>query len=196
MSPLFESIACLDGQLQNLPFHQTRMNTSRALVLNHAEPINLDIPVPQEASEGLWKCRVAYGNKINQIDFSNYTPAHAKSFKLVTAEIAYPHKFADRQELNSLFELRGQADDIIIVVNNKVTDTSYGNLIFSDGQSWVTPRQPLLEGTMRASLLASGQISVSEVTVNGLSRFSHFMMINALNPIDEQRALPIENILP
>jgi 4-amino-4-deoxychorismate lyase len=195
MSPLFESIACLDGQLQNLSFHQTRMNRSRAMVLKHSESINLNLEIPQEAKEGLWKCRVAYGNKIDKVDFSKYIPAHAKTFKLVKAEIAYPHKFEDRQALNALFELRGIADDIIIVVDDLVTDTSYGNLIFSDGQNWVTPRQPLLEGTMRASLLATGQISVREVTVNDLEQFSRFMMINALNPFDEQRALSIENII-
>ena len=195
MSLLFESIACIDGKLQNLAYHEERMSMSRSDVLGLSNEIFLDtIDVPKESMKGLWKCRVSYRETIEEIEFRKYKSAEPRYFRLINSEISYAYKFEDRSELDALFKKRGSSDDIIIVVDGFITDTSYGNLLFKDGNKWITPEQPLLQGTMRASLLDSGRISPEKITVSDLMDFSAFMLINALNPFDENRALPIERI--
>ena len=196
MSLLFESIACRDGQLQNLFYHQKRMNKSRKVLHGYDNLLALDgLSVPDGASKGLWKCRVSYNMNIENVEFSPYTPANPKSFKLVRADITYQHKFEDRFELNELFDQRGDADDIIIVRNNQLTDTSFGNIILKAGCKWLTPTNPLLKGTMRGFLLNQGRIIEEDIAANDLNSFESFMMINALNPLEESRSLPIGNII-
>ena len=75
-----------------------------------------------------------------------------------------------------------------------ITDSSIGNLIFYDGKKWLTPSSPLLKGTMRTKLLEGGKIQSRSIQIEDLSGFESLMMINALNPFDQSRALPIENI--
>jgi 4-amino-4-deoxychorismate lyase len=88
------------------------------------------------------------------------------SLKLVDvcSDFDYHLKFADRSALNSLRELRGDCDEILIVKNGYITDTSYSNVVFTDGQHFVAPSTFLLPGTMRASLLNWGLITEATIT--------------------------------
>ena len=72
-------------------------------------------------------------------------------------------KLRQRGKLNELFAKKGSCDDVIIVRNGLITDSSYANLIFFDGREWITPKVPLLEGTCRARLLASGKIKTGNI---------------------------------
>ena len=196
MSPLFESIACTNRVLDNIQFHEERMNRSRAELFGLNEPISLDrIEIPEFVNSGLWKCRVSYSREIEAVEFNKYSSANPQTFKLIDASIAYPHKFENRGELNTLFSQRQDADEIIIVVDNLITDSSIANLVFYDGKQWFTPAEPLLPGTMRANLLASGVVKEAKISKDDLSRFELFMPINALTPFDANRALPIGNIV-
>ena len=196
MSLLFESIACLDGELQNLSYHQERVNRSRKALFSATDILALDdILIPPFTHHGLWKCRVSYARSLTSINFKKYQPMNPKTFKVVEAEINYPYKTEDRRQLDQLYEQRGKADDVIILVNKQLTDSSYGNLLFFDGKQWVTPAKPLLEGTMRAQLVKSGLVRETSVSRQELNRYDRFMMVNALNPFREERALPISNII-
>ena len=66
---------------------------------------------------------------------------------------------------DKLMELRGDKDDILIIKNGKVTDTSYANVVLSDKEGkCITPNSTyLLHGTRRASLLKSGKIRKAPV---------------------------------
>ena len=67
-------------------------------------------------------------------------------------DICYPYKYTDRDNINRLIELRGDCDDILIIKNGMVTDSSYANVVFRDlNGNWVTPSTFLLPGTIRAS---------------------------------------------
>lgn len=172
MSLLFESIRCHEGNFINLDYHEKRLNRSRQEVLKFYSSITLKtIIVPEEAKKGLWKCRVSYAAKVDKIEFSKYSPANPRAFKLVTADIQYDYKFEDRAAIDTLFARRGTADDIVIVVDGQITDSSYGNLIFKRGEQWLTPIKPLLPGTMRAALLDNGKITPEKITPNDLSLF-------------------------
>lgn len=195
MSLLFESISCLNGVLLNLERHEQRLNASRAALLGAENYLEIsEIMIPIEAISGQWKCRVSYSDEIEEVKFSPYNSLNGKTFRLIESTISYPHKLEDRSNIDSLFHKKESADDIIILKDDLVTDSSYGNLLFYDGERWLTPKMPLLKGIMRAQLIASKSIHEAVISKADIKKYSSFMMINALNPFDSSRALPITNI--
>jgi 4-amino-4-deoxychorismate lyase len=92
-----------------------------------------------------------------------------------------------------LFTQRQNHDDILIVKNGLITDTSYSNVAFFDGQLWFTPHQPLLPGTARARLLHEGCLQEAKITLTDLHRFEKCSLINAMLPLGECR-VAVDNI--
>jgi 4-amino-4-deoxychorismate lyase len=109
--------------------------------------------------------------------------------------IDYHVKFFDRSRLESLYALRGDCDDIIIVKNGLVTDTSMSNLIFLDGARWITPAEPLLAGTCRERLLSEGNITAATIRPKDLDHFIGVKLINAMRDPDEEEMIPIGNVV-
>jgi 4-amino-4-deoxychorismate lyase len=79
-----------------------------------------------------------------------------------------------------LHKQKGNADDVLIIKNNEVTDTSFANVIFFDGNRWVTPKHPLLPGTQRAFLLENGIISEAVIKFSDIPAFQKIRIINAM----------------
>lgn len=195
MCLLIETIACRKGQLQNVYWHEKRLNSSRKELLRVSEPISLQHILPPEfTKKGVWKCRIVYKKEIIGISYEPYTARSVQSLALINSNISYSHKFEDREELDALFEQRGTADDVLICKNNRITDTSIGNVVLFDGSSWVTPSKPLLAGTMRDSLLQKGVLEEVDITKGMLSNYKKIMVINALNPFDPSRAFDISKV--
>ena len=71
-------------------------------------------------------------------------------------KICYSLKLTDRSQINRLLKQKGNYDDILIVKNGFITDTSISNIIFYNGSKWITPAAPLLKGTCRDKLLKEG----------------------------------------
>jgi 4-amino-4-deoxychorismate lyase len=109
--------------------------------------------------------------------------------------IQYEHKFLDRSCLDKLFETT-LADDVLIVKNGLLTDTSFANIVFFDGDRWVTPSTPLLHGTKREYYLEIGRIKEVELTVDDLPRFQKAMLINAMLDLETGPSIEMKNILP
>jgi len=182
MCRLFETIKISDGKPENLYLHNERLNHSRKLLFGKSDQLKLEdyINVPENAKKGLFRCRVIYSDSVISIEYTPYIPAKIKTLKKVYADsLKYDHKFLNRTTLLSLID-KNVADDIVIVRNGLITDTSYANIVFTDGKKWVTPDTPLLKGTMRAFLLSKGIITEERITINDLSRFTHLRMINAM----------------
>ncbi|MGB3588105.1 MAG: aminotransferase class IV, partial [Tunicatimonas sp.] len=95
------------------------------------------------------------------------------------------HKFADRKLINHLFAQRQGCDDILMVKNGLITDTSYSNVALYDGQQWFTPHQPLLPGTARARLLQDGRLQKAKISPSDLAQFKRCSLINAMLPLGE-----------
>lgn len=198
MSRLFETIKCIDGKLFNMEFHQERFEKSCAeyfgidTKLHHLESIE----IPEFAKNGLFRCRVTYSKQIDKIEFIPHQYKKIKSLKLLEDnEIDYRFKFDNRERLNCLFEQRGTCDDIIIVKNGCITDSSYANIIFFDGIRWWTPDSPLLPGTQRSKLLSENKISACRITYKDILKYKKAGLINALNNMEEMPEIEIENIL-
>lgn len=56
--------------------------------------------------------------------------------------IDYTYKSAGREPLNCLFALRGACDDILIVKQGLLTNTSIANIALSDGTHWYAGTSP------------------------------------------------------
>jgi len=197
MSLLFETIRLQDGVLQNLEYHNERLNHSRKSLYKSTDTIDLEqiIQIPASSKKGLVKCRVSYSREIKTIEFELYVPHVVKSLRMIEANtILYNYKYTNRGRINELLTKRERFDEILIIRNGFVTDTSYSNIIFFDGTKWVTPSTPLLHGTMRSYLLKNEIISEMKIKVPDLKQFQKARLINAMNPFDTCKDIKIEKI--
>ena len=81
-----------------------------------------------------------------------------ETFELVeNNDFSYDFKFADRTEFEKM-KKKARAQEIIIVKNGQITDTSFSNLLFLKNQTWYTPKNFLLNGVQRQNLLKQGII--------------------------------------
>ena len=146
---------------------------------------------------GIVKARVVYGEKgIEDLSYSPYAVRHVHSLALMQADtIDYTYKSAGREPLNCLFALRGACDDILIVKQGLLTDTSIANIALSDGTHWYTPAHPLLKGTKRAALLEEGILQEKDIRPEDLPSFSTVRLFNAMIDWGELE-LPVRNIIP
>ena len=143
---------------------------------------------------GIYKCRVVYSDKIIDVTFEKYSRRSVHGLKLVYDDgIDYAYKYEDKNCLLSLRERRGHCDDILIVKNGWITDTSFSNIVFFDGHKWITPASPLLKGTKRAFLLAAGLISEDEIAVADIRLFREAALINAMLELGDT-VFPSQNI--
>ena len=197
MSLLFETIRLQDGVLQNIEYHNSRLNYSRKSLYKSPEEFDLEkiIQVPLTCRQGLYKCRVTYSKEVKSIDFEPYIPHVIKSLRLIEDNtISYDYKYTNRGSLNKLLTKRERFDEIIIVKKGYITDTSYSNIIFFDGIKWVTPSTPLLRGTMRSFLIDNNMISEMEIKVADLKNFKKARLINAMIPFESGKDIKIEKI--
>ncbi len=187
MCRFIETIRVENGRAISLPYHQKRVNES--LLLTGGRNIRLSLAgllgnLPM--AEGIFKARIVYDNagKVLEQSLSPYTPKKVRTLRLVDCDdIDYSLKYADRTMLNALAARAGGADEIIIVRQGQLTDTSYSNIALYDGEQWFTPRNPLLRGTMRQRLLDDGLIQEADIAPADLPRYSKAALINAMMPL-------------
>lgn len=197
MFPLFETICIKNGQLQNQEWHQWRYKNSYLALYgkNPTDNITGNIVIPDEFHKGIYKLRIWY-NKISKvIDYEKYNIKKISAVKLIEDnEINYALKFSNRDQLDDLYKKRKDCDDILIVKNGIITDSSYCNIIFFDGNDWVTPSSPLLNGTARERLLRQKIIKKQEIRINDLEKYTCFKLINAMRDFDIVEESNIKNI--
>ncbi len=197
MCLFIETIKIQNGQIIHPEAHNARMNRTRRdffgirALLRVEDLINPEELPPQQVI----RCTIRYGpNGIEEIRHTPYEKRKINNLGIVhDNEIDYSYKFADREPLVKLKNRRDDCDEIIIVKNGMVSDTSFSNLIFFDGVEYLTPANPLLNGTKRTQLLQEGLIREECITVEDLHTFRHAGMINAMLEMDDYC---IEDILP
>jgi len=197
--PLFESIGVIDGQVQHASWHEKRYIKSYMTYFK-SRPVKTlfeGIDIPNAYQKGKVKLRISYNENEREWSFSNYTFCPIVNLQLVEHNaINYELKLEDRALLSELYQKRGDADDILIVRNGLLTDTSYGNITFRKKGRWFTPDEPLLEGTARARLLAHGKISSTSMNLENYREFEVFKMINALRDFETDSCYSVANIRP
>jgi 4-amino-4-deoxychorismate lyase len=185
---LFETIRILNGELFNLDQHQIRMNKSRLMLFNDSKEISLrnSINSFEYPKTGLFKCRVIYNEEgINSITFEKYVKRNIKNLMLVSGRsIDYSHKYLDRSALELLCK-ENEEGDVIIIKDGLLTDSSFSNLAFYDGNKWFTPRTPLLKGTQANRLITLGILNEIDLQPLDLKYYSSLKLINAMNLFEE-----------
>jgi 4-amino-4-deoxychorismate lyase len=179
MYHFFETLKVIDGEIQNLKFHNKRLNSTIKKIYNIHADIDLKEYINQK-DLSLERCKVIYSKKVESIEFFPLKPRTFKSFKIINSDIEYPFKSTNREELNTLFEQREKCDDIIIVKDGLISDTTIANIAIFDGLKWYTPKNPLLYGTQRAKLLKDKMIIEKDIKLKDMKNIVHFAIINAL----------------
>jgi len=179
-----ETIKIVDGEIFNLEYHQKRYESVLA-ALGAKEIQNLkEFINPPEW--GLYRCRLVYDAHSVEVTFHEYKKREIRTLKVIFEnEIEYVYKSTAREKIDALFQQRKECDDILIIKELFVTDTSIANIAFQtfDGK-WITPKNPLLKGTTRARLLDEGKIIERDIKVHELRSFSKVALLNAMIDFD------------
>jgi 4-amino-4-deoxychorismate lyase len=201
MCLLTEAIKLKNGTLYNLDLHSGRMSNARRDLFGITEEVDLRKPIkiPTYAESGLYKCRITYGKEIDNVEWIKYIPRVIKSIRLVRCNtIDYSHKYNDRSLFEKLLNESGcgENDAIIIIKNLRITDTYFGNVVFSRGYEWHTPKYPLLLGTKRAELLSKGLIIEKDILERDLNNYKAVRFINAMMEFETAPTFLVKDILP
>jgi 4-amino-4-deoxychorismate lyase len=190
MSLLFETIKVENRKLWHVGYHNARMNQARRELFGIEKMIDLNqiIQIPENVSNDIYKCRVTYEQDIVNIEFEKHIPRVVKTLKVITCnDIDYHHKYYNRSQLMELYRRREDCDDVLIIKDGLVTDTSFSNIIFWDGEQWITPATPLLKGTTRERLIRTGRVTVCKIARVELETFIKSRIINALTDIENRQ---------
>lgn len=191
-----ETLRIQDGKVWNIEYHNRRMNDTRATLFGAfsvEEDIRYyfsDLSIYKERT----KCRILYREKVEKIEYLPYQLPCIESLRLVVNDdVDYRYKCIDRKSIDRLFALRGETDDILIVKNGLLTDTSFCNVALYDGSNWVTPRNPLLKGTQRAFLLDRNRLREADISVMRIRDYKCISLFNAMISFGEIE-IPVSRI--
>lgn len=197
MCLFIETICYEQGNFQQIGLHNDRFNRTRQQFfwIQTNSQLELLLSVPAHLNNETVKCSVTYGIEIVNIEYNLYKIRPVHSLQMVSCDtIDYSYKYSDRTSINTLFELRGQSDDILIIKDGLITDTSYANIIFRKDEIWYSPKNPLLRGTRLGNYIREGRVTPALLHPKDLTLFSEARIINAMISIENSPVIPIENI--
>lgn len=196
MCQLLETIKILNGKISNINYHNLRFNKSRKEIFNANDFIDLSKIIKITDYKNPIKCRIIYSAQINKITYQIYKKRKISNLKIMfNNEIEYNYKYLNRTELDNLFSQKNNCDDILIVKNKLITDTSFSNIIFFDGKNLLTPAKPLLKGTKRQALLDQGLIREEEIYYKDIKKFKYAQLINSMLDLVDDVIININNIM-
>ena len=189
-SKYLETIKIVDREVYNLKYHQQRLDkTIGGGIITLKEIIK-----PQDF--GVLRCRIIYDKDTYSVEYLPYQKREIKTLKLVFDDtVEYAQKSENREKLNTLLEQKEDCDDVLIVKEGLITDTTIANIAFFDGDIWLTPKQPLLEGTMRAKLLDEKKIFATYISYKDIYKFKKVALMNAMIDFDIITQDNIEDII-
>jgi len=190
---LIETIKIEKSQVFNIEWHNLRFNKSRKELFGVNESINLQDYIKTPIESGLFRCRILYNKEILSIEYIPYQMKQLKTFKIVESDINYQYKHYNRMPIEKLKAEALPDDEIIIKKDGLLTDTSIANIAFYNGNSWITPKKPLLKGTMRAKLINNSKLTEKDIKEEELNGFSHFALMNAMIGFQIQKNIIIHS---
>lgn len=184
MYQFIETIKIQNRKLNNINFHNRRFNSTLKHFFNKNSNILLEnyIDLSKISSNDTYKCRILYGKfGIVDISFELYKPKLIHNLKIVNSDlINYEFKYEDRDNLTNLYNKKENCDDVLIVKNGYITDTSYANVVFFKNGDWFTPDTYLLNGTKRQFLLREKKISEMPIHISDIYKYEFISIINAM----------------
>ncbi|MEA1955689.1 MAG: aminotransferase class IV [Campylobacterota bacterium] len=183
MDEYLETIKALNGELYHLKYHEKR---------SEIENIESYLNPPKD---GLYRCRLVYSDDKIDVTYHRYKKREINSLKLIYDDnISYSKKSTDRAELNNLFIQKDDCDDVLIVKNGLITDTSIANIALYKNGIWFTPKTPLLKGTTRARLLEESFLFEIDIKVENIKEYTKIALLNAMIDFDIIPTLKIKGI--
>ena len=178
-----ESLKIVDGRFIHPELHWQHITDTQRVHFGNSTFLPLSSEsIPPDKRLGTLKCRIIYDQEIRKIDFETYSPRRVHTLKLVDGSgIDYTFKYADR-------------DKLIQLQNGRITDTSYSNVVFYDGNQYITPSTYLLNGTKRRYLLERGIIKEQDIGLGDLPRFRYLFLINAMLDLEDNIQVKIRDI--
>jgi len=177
MSPCFETLKAVDGEIFHLALHQARFDQTRQALYGSTYKLVLSEHLTPP-KEGTYRVRVEYAEALQKIEYIPYAPHTIQTFALVETEINYAYKYCNREALNA--HLQGNSDDIVFTCKGELQDTSIANIALLIDGEWKTPLYPLLKGTTRERLLKSGALKAEVLDMKSLQKAQKFAIMNAL----------------
>jgi 4-amino-4-deoxychorismate lyase len=175
---LLETVKCVDGKPLHLGYHQKRCDDSlQKMGIHRRYELSRYLEPPKN---GLYRCRILYDAHNLHVEYFPYVFAPPSSLRAINSDINYDLKYANRENLDALFSLRSGCDDVAIIKNNLLTDTTKANIALFDETMWYTPKTPLLFGTTRARLLESAVLKTCTIALNEIQSFSKVAVMNAM----------------
>lgn len=193
-----DAVRVENGRLPDITWNNLRVNKTRKDFFGIENSLDLSdiISIPEESKKGLYKCRIVYDTEIRSVTFTEYNRKTINTLRVVYDDtIDYSYKYVDRSRIDALFESRGECDDIIIIKNGLVTDTSSANIVFVRNGRLFLPESYLLAGTRRAALIASGEAAVMRIGIEDINRYDGVFIINAMNNLSECSFVPTDKII-
>lgn len=183
MYPFLETIKLQDGIFYRLPYHQQRIDIACHSLGYSSRNMQLQtlLTNAEYPAKGLFKCRILYHANACSITFYPYQLKPINTLRFIDTQIpSYRYKMANRDLLNDALMQKKDCDDVLLVKEGLLTDTSYANIALFDGKLWVTPRIPLIYGTNRAFLLDKKIISEADIEQTKCSNFEKLRIFNAM----------------
>lgn len=179
MQEYFETIKCEDFEIFNLSYHEKRVAKTIGLNLNLQEYI-------YPTTSQLLRCKLIYDNSgVLDVQFFPYVKREIKRFKIIfDDEIEYSKKYLNREKLDELFEKRENCDEIIIIKNGIVTDTTIANIAIFYENQWIISNDSLLEGTTKQRLIEEKKLILKDITLQMLQDSSKIALLNAMIDFD------------
>lgn len=174
---LFETIKIENKIACNLEFHLKRVQSSIS------KRIKFDInEVLKTTLNGLLRAKLIYDEDGNfkDIRFFEYKIRQISSLKFINSNLNYEKKYLNRNEIDRIFTMRGKCDEVLIVKNGQIADTSIANVAAKFNNTWYTPKSAILAGTTRQRLLESGFLKEMDFGIDELKNAQKFALMNAM----------------
>lgn len=201
--PILESLALIDGTVQNLWFHQQRMDHARVELYGekaNLTPIDLSLEVAQAYESWIFhnpapstqapslaarvKVRILYGSTLGPIQFQWYhQPEYDQALIVSVLDLDYSIKWADRSCFVPVTKAVPKKSYPLFCQHGFLTDGLTSNIVIFKNGEYLTPRIPLLKGTMRAYLLTKASIIEADLQPEDIYKAGEVILINALNPL-------------
>ena len=195
MTDIFlETIKVIDGEIFHIDYHQKRYE-SVLNTLGVREFKNLQDYI-KPPKYGFYRCRLVYTKSSIELEYIKYTKRDIKKLKLVyDNDINYSKKSTCRDDLDRLFEQKEEADDILIVKDSLITDTSIANIALFDGEFWYTPKNPLLNGTTRQRFLDEKKLIEKDINEKDIYLYKKVALLNAMIDFDIIASKDIKDVI-
>ena len=178
-SLLLETIKVEEGKVSHPYYHNKRFNESRERLFGMDEEIDLEEHI-KPPDDKLYRCRILYDRDIRKIEFFPYKAKQIRTLAFAESQIDYAFKYADRTELGALLAKYPRSDEVLIVKEGYLTDTTIANIAFLQKGRWFTPDKPLLKGTTRERFIDSGFLTAKAIQKEEIYSFDSFALMNAM----------------